>query len=211
MMNRREFVGSIGKGAAIIALGGATIEMSGCNVFNDIENWIPVGEAAVNSILSTLAANNIGISPTAAAVVKDVFASFDALKAAIAEYKSTTPPPAGALAKVQTAFKDITDQLGTFLQNVQLPGGNIVTLVVGLANVVFSTIAAFANQLPTNGATIAAPTRYRVSGLEYGVVPKSRSRRAFKHDFNAELDKAKGFGVIVPHSAYLKVSIFEKL
>jgi hypothetical protein len=210
-INRREFVGHLGKGAAIVALAGMTVEMSGCNVISDIENWIPVGEAAVNSILSTLAANNIAISPVAQAIVKDVFASFDALSAAITEYDSVTPPPAGALAKVQAAFKAITDQLGTFLQSLQLPGGNIVTLIVGLANIVFSTITAFTNQLPVAPASfmLSSANHYRLNGVEYTVVSKKRTRREFKKSWNAQLDSAKQNGVIVPQSAYLRLSFLE--
>jgi len=210
-ITRRQFGGHLVKGAAIATLAASTIELGGCSVFTDIENWVPVGEAALNSILAELAANNVPLSSEAQAIVKDIEAGFDAITAAVQEYQSTTPPPVGALAKVQTAFKDVVDQLSAFLSNLALPGGNIVTLISGLASIVFSTIAAFLNKLPAL-ATVTAigPIHsYRLSGLTYTVTAKYRTRRGFKKDWNSQLDSAKSKGVVVTQAAYMKLSLFE--
>jgi hypothetical protein len=210
-MNRREFAGHLARGAAVLALAASTIEMSGCSVFTDLKDWIPVGEAAVNSILATLSANNIPVSATAQALVNDVEAAFNAVSAAITEYQSTNPAPVGALAKVQAALKAVTDQLTAFLANLQLPGGGIVTLIVGLANIVFSTIAAFENQIPASPSslTLSSANHYQLAGVQYTVVSKMRTKREFKKSWNSQLDAAKVSGVAVPQSAYLKLSFFE--
>ena len=210
-INRREFGGHLVKGATIVTLAATTIELSGCNVFTDIENWVPVGEAALNSIVAELAANNIPLSATAQAVVKDIETGFGAIIAAIQEYQATNPPPVGALAKVQTALKDVVDQLTAFLADLALPGGNIVTLISGLASIIFSTIAAFLNKLPASTAVTAiGPIHsYRLSGLTYSVTAKYRTRRGFKKDWNSQLNSAKAEGVVVTQAAYMKLTLLE--
>ena len=200
-------------GAGTIGVG---LSLEGCNLFNDILNWVPVGEASLNSILSILTANGIIIAPAISALVTTIEAGFTALTAAIKEYRSVTPPPVGAEAKIQAAFTAVVDNFKTFLSSLSVPG-SIFSVISGIAQVVLSTIAAFENQLPvTTTATATARTSIvgdsvRVSGQVVIITPKHRTRRAYKKDFNAVLDAGVKLGVNIPLSAYHHVSLLERL
>ncbi len=61
-MNRREFGGTLAKGAMGLALM-STIELEGCSFVGDIESWVPVGIASLNSIMEVLQANGVTIIP----------------------------------------------------------------------------------------------------------------------------------------------------
>jgi hypothetical protein len=192
---------------------GIALTESGCNVFTDIENWVPVGEAAVNSILSVLTANGVVIAAPLQAIVSLVEAGFAALTAAIKEYQSTVPAPVGALAKIEEAFTAIVDNFRTFLTSLSVSGG-LLAIIVGLAQIVFSTIAAFMNQLPAASSlrrTVVLGATFRVAGSTAVIVPRHRTRRAFKHDWNGVLATSPTVGVVCPASAYLNVSFWERL
>ncbi len=101
-----------------------------------------------------------------------------------------------------------------FLWGLSLPTGGLLASIVAIAEIIFSTIAAFQNKLPAAPAgakTHLLASAYRVAGVSVTVVPKERSRRAFKKDFNSQLDTAKAAGVTVPQQAYLKLSLLEHL
>lgn len=210
MLSRRQFTGHLAKGVAVVLVGAEAILLGGCNLYDDILNWVPVGEASLNSILTVLTSNGVAISPAMQSVVALIEAGFTALTAAINEYKSTNPPPVGAIAKIQTAFTDIVDQFSTFLKSLSVSSG-LVGIIVGLANVVFSTIAAFSNQLPkpTTARMSMAIHTVQVGAVTQVVVPKTRTRRAYKKDFNATLDTATKSGIVVPKAAYLPVTFWE--
>lgn len=200
----------LAQGAAL--LGVAELEVS-CNLFNDILNWVPVGEASLNSILSVLTGNGILISPGMQAIVTLIEGGFNSLTAAIKEYQSTTPAPVGALAKIEAAFTDVVTNFQSFLSGLNVSSG-LLAIVVGLAQVVFSTVTAFMNQLPASSSlkrTLVLGSTVKVGSSTATVVPKLRTRRAFKKDFNAVLDTSARVGAVVPKSAYLHVSFFEHL
>jgi hypothetical protein len=194
-------------------LSGISLILFGCNVFNDILNWVPVGQAAVTSILSVLTGNGVLINPAMQSIIALINAGFTALIAAIKEYQSTTPAPVGTIAKIQAAFGDVVDNFKTFLASLNVSGG-LLAIVAGLAQVVFSTVAAFMNQLPAPVAalrTTMLASAVRVGGVDFAVIPKHRTRRAFKKDWNSTLNQGSSAGVVVPKSAYLHVTLFEHL
>ena len=47
------------------------------------------------------------------------------------------------------------------------------------------------------------------SGQAIPVTPKARTRRAFKKDWNSQLDVGAKAGLMIPKTAYLPVSFFE--
>ena len=207
-ISRRQFAGHLARGAAVVALAGTTLELDGCNVFTDIETWIPVGIDAVNGILAVLSSNGVVLLPQVTVIVGLIQAGFTALKGAIVEYQSTTPPPVGALQKIETIFQDIVNNFGAFLQGINLPAGSLFTLIASLVQVILSTIAGFVNKLPTGTTTVA--TSLRISATQtVPVLPHARSKRQFKKDYNSVLDGGTGLGVKVPASAHLHVSWYE--
>jgi len=213
-LTRREFGSIAGRLMLAFAAMGSWLWTSGCNVFTDILNWVPVGEAALNAILAVLTGNGVLISLAMQTLVNLIEAGFAALTGAIKEYQSTTPPPVGSLAKIETAFKDVVDNFRTFLASLNVSGG-LLGIVIGLGQIIFSTVAAFLNRLPASSSlrrTVSISSSERIAGTALVViVPKDRTRRAFKKDWNRVLDAGPAVGVVVPQSAYLKLSLFEHL
>ena len=203
-MNRRTFTSRISAGLLLLAASGMSLFMAGCNVFADILSWVPVGEAALNSILAVLTGNGVIVTPVIQSVVSLIEAGFTALTAAVKEYQSTTPPPTGALSKVETAFKDIVDNFSTFLSSLSV-SGSLLGIITGLAQVVLSTIAAFVNRLPAS--TAMKSVSVRLSSVKVGetvivVTPKARTASSFKRDYDAILKTAPA-DVKIPPNAVL--------
>ena len=204
MLNRRTFTARIASLFIFLAAGGMSLFVAGCSVFSDVLNWIPVGEAALNSILSVLTVNGVVISPAIQSLVSLIEAGFAALTAAVKEYQSTTPAPVGALSKVETAFKDIVDNFSTFLSSLSV-SGSLLGIITGLAQIVLSTIAAFVNRLPASTAMKSVSVRLssvKVAGTAITVIPKARTASSFKHDYDAILKSAPA-DVKVPPNAIL--------
>ena len=201
MLTRRQFTSRLMAYGSMLYL---SAFMVACSLWSDVLNWIPVGEAAVNSILAVLAGNGVAITPAIQQIVNLIEAGFNALTAAVKEYQSTTPPPVGALAKVQAAFKDIVDNFGTFLQSLTVPN-SILGIITGLAGIVLSTIGAFVNKLPqmAGAKTAMLASSIKINGTAVPVTPHQRSTGGFRHDFNAVLDAGVKVGANVPKSAYL--------
>jgi hypothetical protein len=206
-LTRREFHGHLAKGAAVVALAGTTLELEGCNVFTEIEAWIPLGIDAVNGILSVLAANGVLLPPQVTAIVNLIMAGLTALKGAIAEYEATTPPPQGALQKIETIFQDIVDNFSSFLAALGLPGGSLFIMIAALVQAILETIAGFVNKLPTGTATVAASLR--VGSRTVPVLPKFRSQRQFKRHWNSLCTAGAGLGVKCPAQVYFKTPWYE--
>jgi hypothetical protein len=217
-VNRREFVkrSSLTAIGIRLAIGASSLGMVGCNVFTDIENWVPVGIAAVNSILGVLSANGVVISAPIQLAVKTLMDAFNAITAAVKEYQSASPAPVGTLAKVELAIKDVLDQFGAFLNQLNVLPNGLFAIISGLAQVVISTITAFMGELPATSTAAyarasAVRTTYSVGAVMIPVVPKKRSVKQFKKDFNSTLDGAKNTGVAVPQASYLKLTLSEHL
>src|SRR4029077_6050623 len=177
-MNRRNLLQIIGKAIAGLFLFSGTMLQVGCNVFDDILNWVPIGQAAVSSILAVLTGNGILVSPGLAEIIKLVDAGFANLIAAVKEYKSITPPPVGALSKIEAAFKSVIDNFQAFLQSLSVSGG-LLAIIAGLAQIIFSTIAAFMNRLPASSSlhrTVIISNTVRVGPGSFPVIPKERGK-----------------------------------
>jgi len=204
MMNRRTFASRTASVLLFLLASSTSLFIAGCSVFSDVLAWIPVGEAALNSILAVLTGNGVAITPAIQSIISLIEAGFAALTAAVKEYQSTTPAPVGALAKIETAFKDIVDNFSTFLQSLNVSGG-LLGIITGLAQVVLSTIAAFVNRLPASTAMKAVRDRassVSVGGTKVSVTPKARDASTFKKDFDAILKSAPA-DVKVPPNALL--------
>jgi hypothetical protein len=210
-MTRRKFVVNA-VGASILArlamaggVGFAGLELSGCNLLTDIENWAPIGEDAINSIISLLTANGVPLPAGITVIVDLIEAGFNALVAAAKEYQSTVPPPQGALQKIQDAFQAISDQFASFVTQLSPIAGKILAIVVSVVKVVISTIGGFISKLPSSASLLAKVT----VNPSVSAAPVYRSIRAFKKAFNAQMDAAGYAGFNCPPSCYLKVSLFE--
>lgn len=186
-------------------LGGAVFILEGCGLVGDIETWVPVGIATMKSIELVLQSNGFPLSAAEQTIFNDVIAALNALTAAAQAYGATTPPPATAIQKLQAAFNAVTAQMATFFQAIALPEGNVLSLIVGLANIIIGAIMGFQNKIPTPpaGANVfTMATKYQVASTSFSVKPKVYNHpRSFKSDYNHMLDTWERTGVTVPKEA----------
>lgn len=201
--SRRGFIKLTAAGVMeYMAMGGAVglaTMGTACNVFNDIVNWIPVADAALDNIVELLETAGV-INPVAAlpinALLGVVTASIAQLKADVAAYQAVTPPPVGALAKIVLGLQIVTTNFQAFLAALNISDDKLLQLVVGFAQIVLGTIAGFENTIAQQNPT-AAPTpapapapalhvtrEYQVARQAVTVMPQHRTRRKFKKDWN---------------------------
>lgn len=154
--------------------------MTGCNVFDDIENWIPVGEAAFEGIITLLKGAGL-VDPIITGLVGTILTSFNDLLAAVKAYEAINPPPVGALAKIQAIFSLIISNFENLLG--QISSNPIVSTVIGLAQIILSTIAGFVNKLPANSSVTLSNT-FKVSNQTVSYIPQYRTIGAFKKAYN---------------------------
>jgi hypothetical protein len=170
-MNRREFSKTVGTGALVLATGGMAVT-DGCswgNVIADLKNWIPVALSALSSILKILSLNN--------PIITLIQAGFAALLAAIQNYQSGT----GILSDITNAAADIEQQFANFFASLSVPAPLLV-IIEAMANVILSTLEAFVSKI---GGTTTLSRTYKLGQLPMTVVPKYRTIRAFKKDWNS--------------------------
>ena len=179
-MNRREF----GAGALAVTVSGPFL-LTGCSastVFTDIEHWIPVGIAAVQGIVSLL--NGAGlITPPMQVLVAAILTGFDDLLADVKAYEALNPPPVGALAKIEEVFSLIVGNIQSLLAQV---GGNspVIATIIGLAQVILSTIAGFLGELPVTTRSLRMSGTFQVGSQNVTFKAERRTIRKFKRDYN---------------------------
>lgn len=181
VMTRRSF--GQASTLAFLAFGflGSLFTMVGCNVWTEIEQWVPVGITAFESVITLVAPM---ASPGLNAIAETVKAGFAALAAAVDQYiAAPAADKATLLQKVQLIFEDVSTNLQNFLNAVNIPGANpIVKVVLGLVNIILSTIAGFVNRIGAPAAI--ASRRLTLAGQSVVVSPVFRTKKSFKHDFN---------------------------
>jgi len=177
-MNRRELLGA----GVLVLASGVTLSLEGCDVWSEIEQWVPTGIAAFEQIV-------ILVAPVAApgidAIAEAVKAAFSVLAAAVDQYRNApADQKATLLQKVILAFNLVSTNLQQFLNAINVPGSSpIVKIVLGLVNIILSTIMGFVNRIQPTPATAAV--RLTLSGQSVNVTPVVRSRAKFKSDWNA--------------------------
>ena len=189
---RRTFV--LKGGAAVIAgraLLGTAVSLpafflGGCNIIQDIQNWIPIALASLASITALLGPL---VSPAIALIIAPIKTGFADLLAATQAYADDTNPAdkATTLAKIQTYLNDLVSNFQVLLNS--LPGGAIVSLAIGLVQIILSTIAGFLGQLPPSASLKMAKT-LTVKGQTVAITPVVRTRRRYKHDWNTAVTDA---------------------
>ena len=173
-MNRRQFVGHLSKSAAVLALASTTIPLTGCNAVTDLENWIPVALTSVSAIVKLL--GNVIPAPVATTIAL-IQAGFSALLTAIKNYQAGS----GVLADITNAITAVESAFASFFTTLNVPTG-LLNTIEGLAQIILSTIQAFANQINPASITRAALT---VGGQQVPVSPVKRSVKKYRSDWNA--------------------------
>ncbi|SRR5258708_6598253 len=185
-MNRRNFVKGSYSGLLYLAIGGSAFTMTGCNVFDDILAWVPVGLTALEGITTVLGPL---LGPGAAAVITIIKAGFADLSAAVSEYRSDTNPAdkATLLARIRTFLSDIVNNFQSFLNALNLGNNPIINIVIGLVDVVLAAIEGFMGQLPPAPVgTKPVPKEFKLGTQVHVIVPKFyKSVGDFKRDYNS--------------------------
>ena len=205
-MHRRNFLTRSGLALFALAMGGMTF-LTGCSWETDLLNWLPLGIQSINTILSLLAGAGILLGPSILATIGVIQAGLEDLRLAVIEYQATNPPPVGLLAKIDTLLSDLVANIGNVIS--QLPANNIISLVIGLFELVLSMLEGFLQRAtPTSLPKTAAALKRAivVQGKSVVVFPRTNlSRRKYIHDFNHLLDAGR-------HSEdHLHTSLLERL
>jgi len=188
-MHRRSFLTRSGLALFALAMGGMTF-LTGCSWETDLLNWLPLGIQSINTILSLLAGAGILLGPSILATIGVIQAGLEDLRLAVIEYQATNPPPVGLLAKIDTLLSDLVANIGNVIS--QLPANNIISLVIGLFELVLSMLEGFLQRAtPTSlpKTAVALKRAIVVQGKSVVVFPRTNlSRRKYIRDFNHLLD-----------------------
>jgi hypothetical protein len=188
-MVRRLFLEKMGKFLLLFMALGTSVVLTGCAVMTDILNWVPAGLTAVTGVLTLLSGAGIVLGPGVALLITAIQAGLTDLKLAVQEYQSTTPPPVGALAKIDTFLSDLVNNIGNVLR--QLPQAPIISLVVGIFQLVLSMIEGFVARMPAAATTGLVKTQaafkrpITVGGKVLVITPRANtSKGAWVRDYN---------------------------
>jgi hypothetical protein len=157
--------------------------LMGCGLFSDILTWTSVAGVALDGIVTVLGSF---MPPGGVAAIKGIKAFLADLAGAVTQYQNDTNPAdkATLLAKIRTLLGDIATNFQSFLAQLNLGNNPIVTLVLGLAQVILSAIMGFLGQLPATGRTLS--TSLTLGGKTLVVTPKYYKRVSqFRDEYNA--------------------------
>jgi hypothetical protein len=185
MINRREFGKRTGLALLGLAAGGAVLS-EGCNVVGDLISYIPYITQALNAITTILGS----FMPAPATVILNAIeGGLATLSAALTEYQNDPLPAdkATLLAKIETFLRDIGENFQLFL-NALGAVGSIASVVLGIIEVVLSTVSWFAKQFATiTGRQMVAlgrGMRLQAKDQYIFITPIQRSVKQFKAAYN---------------------------
>ena len=168
----------------LFAVGIAAFTMSGCNVLQDLIDYIPWIVRALQSISSIVGP----FMPAPAATILGIITgALTDLQAACVQYQGDPLPAdkANLLAEIKTFLKDIANNFQLFL-NALATAGPVLGVVLGIIQVVLSTLGWFSGSLPVSATATAMqmPMTLRASNQILYIIPQKRSLKQFKQDFN---------------------------
>jgi hypothetical protein len=169
----------------MIAVVGSSLTMTGCNVIQDLIDYIPWIVRALNAITSAL---GDFMPPQAAMILAVIKGALADIQAACVEYQADplVTDKSTLLAKIETFLKDLGNNFQQFL-NALSAAGPVLSIVVGIIQVVLSTIGWFANQLAQKTGRAMAmqmPLSLRAGNQMIFIVATKRSIPQFKKDIN---------------------------
>jgi hypothetical protein len=179
---RRQFGKVLTGGVIAIPLGVTSLGLSCGSIFLDIEKYVPVGLSAFQVVINLL---DPALSLPVAALISEVKAGFADLQVVVTNYNNAPAAnKASLLGKISTAIDAVKSEIQAFWSNLNLPDGSLATLISGLLGVILSTLTAFLPSLPPPIASPSAMKAMRTTTKTIIFVPKKRSVKQFKTDFN---------------------------
>jgi len=196
-LSRRSFATFTAKSFAALGIGSLMNLETACtfgSVWAEIQKYIPVGLSAFAAILSILTGSGIGVTAVSAivALVKTGFAD---LSTAVSQYQDApTGQKTGLLGGISEAITVVEANLQSFWANLSIPDAKLAATIQGLLEVLTTTLAGFATQLPAPVTPVAMTAMRMKASLtkQLSSAPVKRSPGKVKADFNAQL-KAGGF------------------
>jgi hypothetical protein len=187
MEDRREFVGHLVGGAALVAVGASAASMMGCNILTELETWVPIGLTAFDTIVSYI---NPVAGSAIAIVVSTVNNLWQAVATAIANYQHTTDPTTTLLDKVIAAMDALQSGLGTVLSS--LPVGlsaAVMKAVTFGVNLLIATLKSIRNSIEP----AAAKAFTALKSVTVNNVSSATSAKDFIKLFNLNVCVAAGY------------------
>lgn len=186
-VTRRDFAKYLGTGALALGIGEITTGFS-CsvgNIFQDIENYVPIGLSAFKVIIGL-------ISPAEAAalapIINDVQSAFNSLESIVEQYEAAPAAEKATLVgKIIAAINAVISQLNAFWSALNLPDGTLASTIIGVLQVIVSTLAAF---LPQLGGTLTLDAKKHSRTIP--IVKRSGSQlkaKSVRKDVNAVFAK----------------------
>jgi hypothetical protein len=178
-LSRRKFTGTL-----LLALGvGPALALESCNIVADLINYIPVVVSAINSISSILGAF---MPLPAVVIINGIKGALADIQAACVEYQAAPDTDKATLWKRVLLFlHDVVDNFQKFLDALAV-GGPILGVVLGIVNVILSTLGWFATQMPVPvaGGPIQMPMTLKAGNQTVSIMPVKRSIQQLKADLN---------------------------
>jgi hypothetical protein len=174
-MKRRQFVGHLAAGSAVLALAGTSFTLEGCNALTELETWVPVGLTVFDGVASIVD----GVFTAVAATVDALWA---AVQNAINLYQHSTDPVKTRLDKVIATLDALRDGLNQALAAlpISIPAAVLAASKAALG-LTIATLTAIRNKLEPAPAVIA--THAAMAGAV--TVPPAKSTKDYKAQINA--------------------------
>jgi hypothetical protein len=184
MSTRREFIGHMTTGAALLALGGG-LSLEGCwfqTVEADIADYEPALEKAVAGILGI-------VSPAWGAVLntfQPIFtAAFAALEKAVADWQAadSTQKP-GLVGAIIATLETVQTDLQNVLAAIQVNAPTVYSIAEALAGILLGVLQFFLNKL--NGAPATKAKVVSIGAKQLQIEPLNYSYKKFRSVYNAK-------------------------
>lgn len=210
--NRREFIGHLAKGAAVVALCGATMQLSGCDVAADLAKVLAL-LPAVGEIANTIATVIAGIDPALGVPIQValgiITTSFAILQNVITTYQANIAGiPYSVLGDLDAAIEAIETQIvniEAMFPKLSAAVKSGITIGLGAFETILKLLASL---IPKQTAAQMLPKSFRKfagRGVEYGVtVTVIPTRREFATSYNHKMDAA-GYKHAHIHVPWVKV------
>ena len=183
-ITRRGFTGRMLAGAGAVYLAGVNTAcwLSG-SVFASIMTYVGIGLTAFQAVVSLL---DPPLALALAGTIALVKAGFADLQLAVQDYNNAPAADKTTLKnRIAVVLQDLQFEIQKFWSNLNLPGP-LGTLVEGLLNIILSTLAGFAGQLPAPITPPASVEKMKALAKTITVTPQVRNKSQFESDFNAK-------------------------
>lgn len=193
-MNRRKFIGHLAKGAAAVAILGATTTLSGCNPTADIPKVISLLKT-ISGIVATVGtlvgALDPAITLPLGMAMAAIAAAFLIVQNILTQYETNlSGAPTSVIQTLDNAIAAVETQIASI--EALFPGlSALVKAGISVALTAFQTILGFiASLLPAPAASSLFPRSFAALSarhIVFGVAANIPTRRQFSQNYNSQM------------------------